>query len=615
MTDSDIGFEFPPDTSQQWDGFNDSGIEHFTGSPIRSLGREVGQNTSDAATDVDEAPARLEIKRISVATSSIPDVEELKEVVDLCLEHARSRAEEEGEKAVDFFETAKGALEREEIPVLQLADYNTTGVEGPCENGRPYFALMKARGQSQKGSGVLGSFGIGKFAPFAASNVRTKFITTVWAEDSGAMHHYVQGKAILMSHETEDGLTHRGTGFWGVRDQCQPISDDESMLPDWLIRPSSDPSETGTTVNVLGFDPIDDWPKVLGASIAESFFGAIHRNELEVVIQGGPTLKSDTLTDFFADENVHAAIEGQKEEPESFENGGCFLEALSSDQSIVVEADVEHLGKCRVYILVAEGLPRAASVLRNGMLITSYLSGLRRFSEFKEFAAVVECLSEEGNGLLRAMEPPAHDAFEPDRLPDPTKGRVALRKLAKWVREELKKHARQPVSEVTEIDELAEFFPDEEGKRKDPEDGEENPKGKLQLKAHAPPKKRSTTDVDGEDEDEDDDERDDGPGGGGGGGGGRGSKPALPLRNVRAVIVDEKTRKLAFTPDHDGPTFVKVEESGADRNRSIKITSASIGRVENGGVELSCKAAERVSMNIELEREFPGTVRVVAHAV
>ena len=43
-----IGFEFPIDPSGEWDGFNDAGMEHFTGSPFAGLGREVSQNVLDA---------------------------------------------------------------------------------------------------------------------------------------------------------------------------------------------------------------------------------------------------------------------------------------------------------------------------------------------------------------------------------------------------------------------------------------------------------------------------------------------------------------------------------------------------------------------------------------
>lgn len=92
-----VGFEFPRDESQQWDGFNEPGIEHFSGSPFRSLGREGTQNTVDAAKG---SPARINISRLDVATGSIPDLKGLRRVVELCAEEAPN----EGEKADSFSE-------------------------------------------------------------------------------------------------------------------------------------------------------------------------------------------------------------------------------------------------------------------------------------------------------------------------------------------------------------------------------------------------------------------------------------------------------------------------------------------------------------------------------
>lgn len=42
----DVGFVFPKDVSDQWDGFNDPGIEHFAGNRLQHLGREVTQRAA-----------------------------------------------------------------------------------------------------------------------------------------------------------------------------------------------------------------------------------------------------------------------------------------------------------------------------------------------------------------------------------------------------------------------------------------------------------------------------------------------------------------------------------------------------------------------------------------
>src|SRR3546814_318804 len=183
-----------------------------------------------------------------------------------------------------------------------------------------------------------------------------------------------------MSHRNGN-TTHRGTGFWGVRKNCQPLINQTEQLPDWLQRPSDNPDETGTTLSILGFVPTKGWEKILAASIAESFFGAICRGALEVTIEDGPSLSVTTLADVFADASIADAIKDQKEEPETFVNSGHFLRALSSTESVTEDTQNGGLGHCRLHILVSEGLPKRVAVLRDGMLITSQLTGLRRSEE------------------------------------------------------------------------------------------------------------------------------------------------------------------------------------------------------------------------------------------
>ena len=635
-----IGFEFPRDNSQQWDGFNEPGMEHFSGSPFRSLGREGTQNALDATK---ASPAKISISRIDVATSSVPDITGLKSTIQSC----KASAANEGEKATQFFDNAEALLAKPKLSILQFSDSSTKGVRGPCENGYPYFALMKATGQSKKDSGTAtGSFGIGKFAPYTVSGLRTVFLTTVWQDGQGKLHHYVQGKSILMSH-MEGEHTHRGTGFWGVKASCQPLIGETEKLPAWLQRDDSKAEQTGTTLSILGFVPSKDWERVLAASIAESFFGAILRGNLEVEITGGPTLTAATLPEIFEDKEVVGAISDQKEEPETFQNSGHFLRALSSTESETEETQNAALGHCRLHILVGEGLPKKVAILRNGMLITSELPGLRRFGEFKEFAAVLECLSEKGNSLLRDMEPPAHDNFEPARLATPPQqrvGRIALREVAVWVREMLQRHAQDPVAEVTEIDELAEFFGDDETNGdKGSRDGDENPRGALKIRARPLPKKKASTTSDGpgsvsegaggsgdsgDDDGEGEGDSEGGTEGGGGndseggdassggnGGGKSTSASTLALRNVRAVVLGPNRRRIAFTPQSNGKIKVELEDSGADTNRLLRVKSTSSGEVADGRLKLSCTPNTRVVIDVELDREFEGTIRVKANAV
>lgn len=637
MTQS-IGFRFPNDQSDQWDGFNDSGIEHFSGDPYVHLGREVVQNTLDARREGTSAPAHIMIQVIDVATSSIPDLETLRSTLAAC----RLASENESEKAQIFFDNAIELLSKSKIAVLKISDYNTTGVRGPCENGTPYYALLKASGQSKKNqTTAAGSYGIGKYAPFAVSALRTVFVTTVW-ERNDSWYQYVQGKSILMSHQARNGKTREGVGFWGIKERCLPVEPMSGCVPDWLLRAKSDrdlPRNVGTTLSVLAFPAQKGWERILAASIAENFFGAISRGQLDVVIQGDIIINNDSIEQLFADPDIRLAIEHMRGQPEHFDEVGFYLKALAKSADVIVEhTENLHLGNCELRIMLGDNLPKRVAVLRNGMLITEDLDGLRKFGDFKEFVAVLECKSTKGNELLRAMEPPRHEDFEPDRLPtdkDKRKGRLALKELSKWVRDMLRRHAQNPVSEVTSIEELTEFFADEGEGGVNSRNGEEDPGGRLNIRAR-PLRSRenpsSYQTASGADEDEGEisgDETDGVHTSGTGGGAGaterelHGSQSQtsnaplhVNLANVRAVPITETRRKIAFTPDYSGELVVTLEDSGADRNYRLGIVSASLGKVKKGKLEdVKVTADNRCVFEVELDRQFRGAIKVIANAI
>lgn len=649
----DIGFQFPVDDSGQWDGFNDPGIEHFTGNRLQHLGREVPQNTIDARTG---SPARISVALIKVPAASLPGHAELADAIGRCAEAA---AEDKSDKAVKFFAEAAKLLAAKDLNVLQIRDANTTGLVGPCRNGTPFFAMLKATGQSHKPGTSTGSYGIGKFAPFAVSELRTVFVSTVWNDDKGTYHHYVQGKSVLMSHIDAQKQTRRGTGFWGHRKGCLPLTELSDQVPGWLRMSNADGSlegQCGTMLSIIGYSPARNWQQVLAANIVENFFGAIWRGELEVEIKNGPTITAATIDAILVDSSVRASIADQPGEPELFTNVASYLTALKGGTEVeIAKTENLHLGACELRILVGENLPKRVAVLRNGMLITEGLPGLRRFSDFKEFAAVLECTAEKGLSLLRAMEPPRHDAFEPDRLPPDRRaaGKTALRELADWVRKMLIRYAKDPVQEETNLDELADYFGDEEeegeGTRR-----EENPSGRIILRARAVKAKPNrggaaigaselstdeddganleggsdagehagttdTTEGTGSSEHEKGDEAEAGSGGAPAGG------PAvpqrmlfsgLPLADVRAVPLSPTRRRVAFTPSSSGELIIELQDSGTDTNYALCVVGTDTGEIEQGRLgKIAAQAGNRIVMEVELAEAFSGTLRVVANAV
>jgi uncharacterized membrane protein YgcG len=624
MMSSNIGWWHPVDESDQWDGFNDPGIEHFAGSPIRHLAREVHQNASDAS---EIGIVDVKIRLFEVETSSIPNLSELMTNIRSCHDGSKK----EGKKAEIFFQNALAELSKKKISVLEISDYNTRGMKGPSTNGTPFYAFMKAKGQSRKETdSASGSYGIGKFAPYAVSKIRTIFISTIYQDESDNFVQLTQGKSILMSHDQDDKRK-QGVGFWGVREKCQPVTG-ITDLPDWIQRSNSQEdfaNNKGSKLTVLCFDAAKNWQKHLAVSVAENFFGAISDGKLRVEIDNNIILDQTTISKFFDKSEIRAVIEKLKGEPEQFDNCKNYLATFQGGTEVITEeSQMQHLGFCQLKILIGEGLPKKVCTLRNGMFITDSLSGLKSFSDFKEFVAVFHCQSPKGNELLRAMEPPRHDDFEPDRLPtkeEQTKGRAALRDLAKWVRDALKRHAKDPVSEVTELDELKDFFGDEGDGESGKGTEEINPYGEVIIRA-----KPISTKVQSASHNTDNGEGGEGGGGDSGSGGGDGlggsgsgqggsgggsQKALVDVNNVRAILSGAKTRKLAFTPVKSGKIAVHVKEAGADSDYDVSIASTDKGALKSGGVEIDVIAGTRINLNIELNQEFSGALKVVAYEI
>ncbi|MDP3230382.1 MAG: hypothetical protein Q8N13_20755 [Acidovorax sp.] len=633
-----IGWTHPIDESDQWDGFNDPGIEHFSGSPTRNLAREVNQNSLDALDDASGKPVLIKISKHSVLVSSIPNVEQLKKNIALC----SSVADQEGPKATQFFEAATSELAKAKITVLEISDFHTKGMKGPSRNGTPFYAFTKARGQSKKPSEVsTGSFGIGKFAPYAVSKLRTVFVSTVFQGDDGGYHQLTQGKSILMSHDDSKERRHQGVGFWGLETKCQPIPDISPHIPEWIARATVKAdykANLGTKLVILGFDDKKGWEKQLAASVAENFFGAISAKRLEVHIAEAYVLTADTISSILADSEIVTSVAGQSNEPEQIENSSHYLSCLAPTDDVIVEqSQMLHLGLCELRLRLEVGLPRRVCTLRNGMFISDSLNlqGLKSFSDFKDFVAVFQCKSDKGNELLRAMEPPKHDAFEPDRLPtkdDQEKGRAALRDMARWIRDMLKRHAKDPVSDVTSLDELKDYFA-EEGEQGAGDGSEEiNPYGAVKLTARPLPQKKNSTpnikpegdgtgDGDGGDGGGGDEESDGEGGKGGGKGDGEGGsgagtqKPTVQLLNPRAVVTAANQRRIAFTAGKSGLVEISLFEVGADQDFQIEVKYANQGTIKDGKVRLHVKENVRETIDVKLSEEFNGALKVLAHGL
>ena len=300
----EIGWKFPLNNGGRFDGYNDSGIAHFKGSPQSNLARETIQNSLDAPkTSGDLVHVSFEILNFNPKVDGGRDVlgkDELIEAISAC-----EKKTDDDAVAIPELRRAKELLEQESVPCLRISDRNTTGLRS--DNERDHFkALVKMQGVSVKSieKGAGGSHGIGKNAPFAVSIPRTVFYWTCY-EKNGSYFERFQGKSILMSHDTDEGET-QGSGFYGIKEECQEINGVDIPSKFRVLSSDGQPVE-GTSLLIVGFMPGEEWRNQVAKSVIENFFFAIDKGTLAVIIEPDDNSSNSEFDDLEINEDTLSA--------------------------------------------------------------------------------------------------------------------------------------------------------------------------------------------------------------------------------------------------------------------------------------------------------------------
>lgn len=436
---------FPLTNGGKEDGFNDPGVNTFVGDFEKYVAREAIQNVLDAKRD-DAANVRIRFDFNMVEADTVPGHDELVRIIASCRAYY-----EDDKKATDFFDHATDLLSKKQMPVLSIRDYNTTGLTGTDEDkGSNWYSMIRSVGSSQKANDAGGSFGIGKNAPFAASALRTVVYSTKLKDGAVAF----QGVARLVTHNSEEGEPTQGTGYFGVKDaKGHPKSiRKEAEIPAFFRR-----KEQGTDIHILGYMGTADWKKQLERATLEHFWPAVSWGDLVVEIGSDITIDANSLASYM--EAAHAeALANTKSIYSGFNEAAyAFYDAFTNPQH-TEEKELSRLKQVQAFFKVGDvGLPnQVAMIRRTGMVI--YKHGSFRGLRLK-FAGAFICKNEEGNTLLRVMEPPRHDEWDVNR-PEKGASRAVKDEYHKWLRETLVALTPKVETKVLDVDELADYLPD-----------------------------------------------------------------------------------------------------------------------------------------------------------
>lgn len=425
-------WSFPSNNNGDVNGISNSGVETFQGTPLKSLAREICQNSLDAA--LDENTVTVDFISFELSKEEIPGAE------DLCDAFKRSLKFWEPKKAQDFFKAALDVMNTEKIPFLRISDYNTTGLCGSDgEYNTPWCNLTKSSGASDKAGTSGGSFGIGKYAPFACSSFRTVFYSTLDKDGKSAY----QGISRITSFRNDNNEITSGVGYCGGENNS-PVFNQQLVLDPAYSRPKG---KTGTDVYIAGFRKSIDWKSDIVASILDGFLYAIYTGKLVVHVDD-ITISKEHLAELCNDYKEYLT-----------ENANNYYEILTTTQS--VDVDFKNMGLIRLWIAIRPDRPdmhrKVAMIRKTGMKIMDK-GGI---SGNIPFAGLMLIEGEKINDFLRSLENPQHTKWEPDRC---TKGRQyaqnIIRDLIGVIKDELEK--LKPEDDGDEVDpSVGEYLPDE----------------------------------------------------------------------------------------------------------------------------------------------------------
>lgn len=261
-------------------GVNDVGIGVFKKKPYIGLTKEILQNSTDAPDrDLPEGtPVKVRFELVYIDRDDIPDVDRLNSVIHKCYEYYPNG--DDGVKLKAIQDAAdKYIAHPGKVPVLKISDYCTTGLCGVLEEkGSKWSGLVRERSATNKSGGSSGSFGVGKFAPFTFSSLRTVFYSTKTVNDEIAF----QGKALLTTFK-EDGVLKHNIGLFAN----ESSENYDAVLVAEDIAPVFRRDEVGTDIFVLGFEKDQDWMEQSAISVIEYFFYSIYKGNLEVTVAEG----------------------------------------------------------------------------------------------------------------------------------------------------------------------------------------------------------------------------------------------------------------------------------------------------------------------------------------
>lgn len=337
------------------------------------------------------------------------------------------------------------ALSKPELMVLEICDFQTSGLGGPTRSDRipvgtkrtDFIDFLRNIGTPRDTGHGGGTYGFGKVALYRASRCSTILVDSLPGGHGKSEGRRFMGCHVGHSFEIpEKGMLRRFTGrhWWGIADPSDGVVDpavdqQAADLAGSLGFLPRDDTQPGTSIMILDFDTDTQDPQVMGSRIVE----ALLWNFWPRMMRDVPESRRFNCRVFVHD------VELSVPSPEEFAPFDLYCKAMGAARSrsgndvrvIETKRPPRELGavaiekgfrtKRRPLVSDDSLVPSVMhhiALMRPVELVVKYLEGSALPDQRVEWVGVF--LVSDDDEVERAFaesEPPAHDDWIPDNLP------------------------------------------------------------------------------------------------------------------------------------------------------------------------------------------------------
>lgn len=460
-----ICWDFPLLGTGNQSGNNIAAITMFKGTGIMDgLTREICQNSLDARDPEipSDIPVKIKFELIELKRTDYSMFAGYEQALDNSIAYWET-SPLCTPKIKEFLTNIKIALEKDNVPILVMSDYNTIGLNGVSakDDEKSFWDLLvNTEGISIKqNDSSAGSFGIGKNAPFAYSALNAVFYNTL-AKDGGRAF---EGVTRLVTTQKE---------YKGSMRKTQPIGKYLYLEDEYTGRPIL-PSDNcnlaqidifnrtniGTDVAIIGFkkDDYENWEEKIAIATIKNFIMAILNGKLDVIIKS-PSKKYE-VNKHSIESLLHQTF---SEEPQLKYTRQIYETVTKTKPHNVKIVEKNDLS---IYIRYDDKYAQSLSRFRStGMLINTTTSDV--LPHFSVVIVVNDVGDKELSKTLREAEPPQHTEWKAKNITDnrPLHNKAAryIRNIGKEIQKALDEFEKAEITDKIDAG-IGNYLPDTSG--------------------------------------------------------------------------------------------------------------------------------------------------------